>query len=140
MMDEGLSKHEELLLKSWDSPLSGEERTVLAAQMQENASLRWQSDQYLKVRTLLHRAEPDTFGPFFAERILNVIKNRTEKIEYLIFFFFKKYQVLVAGIFVALLITNLLLSDSLTVREILGLEQQTTEDVYTINLYNDLTQ
>jgi hypothetical protein len=140
MIDEGLSKHEELLLKSWDSSLSGEERTMLAAQMQENASLRWQSDQYLKVRTLLHRTEPDTFGPFFAERILNVIKNRTEKIEYLIFFFFKKYQVLVAGIFVALLITNLLLSDSLTVRAILGLEQQTTEDVYSINLYNDLTQ
>lgn len=139
-MNEGLSTHEELLLKSWDAPLSGEERTLLTSQMQQNASLRWQSDQYLKIRALLQRAEPDTFGPFFAERIINVIKNRTEKIEYLIFFFFKKYQVLVAGVFVALLITNLLLSDSLTVREILGLEQQTAEDVYTINLYNDLTQ
>ena len=139
-MNEGLSTHEELLLKSWDAPLSGEERTLLTTQMQQNASLRWQNDQYLKIRALLQRAEPDTFGPFFAERIINVIKNRTEKIEYLIFFFFKKYQVLVAGVFVALLITNLLLSDSLTVREILGLEQQTTEDVYTINLYNDLTQ
>jgi hypothetical protein len=140
MMDEGLSKQEELLLRSWDSPLSGEERTELTAQMKENASLRWQSDQYLKIRQILHRTERDTFGPFFAERILNVIKNRTEKIEYLIFFFFKKYQVLVLGILVALLISNILLTDQLTIKGILGLEQPATEDVYTIDVYDNLTK
>lgn len=140
MIDEGLSKHEELLLKSWDAPLSSEEKTLLLAQMQQNASLRWQSDQYLKIRDTLHRTERDTFGPFFAERILNVIKNRSEKIEYLIFFFFKKYQVLVLGILVALLISNILLTDQLTIKGILGLEQPATEDVYTIDVYDNLTK
>lgn len=140
MMENELSHDEGLLLKSWDASLSAEERNSLAVAIQQNASLRRQSDHYLKIREMLHRSEQDTFEPFFAERILNVIKNRTEKLEYLIFFFFKKYQLLVAGVFVALLVTNLLLSDSLTLKAVFGLEQQSSEDVFSIDLYKDLTQ
>jgi hypothetical protein len=139
-MENELSHYEELLLKSWDSALSAEERNTLAAQIQNDATLRWQEDQYLKIRTMIHRTTPDSFGPFFGERIINMIKNRAENLEYQIFFFFKKYQMLVAGIFVALLVTNLFLSESFTIREILGLEPQTTEEIYSINLYNDLTK
>ena len=89
---------------------------------------------------MLLRTEPDSFGPFFAERIMNMIKQRTQEIDYLIFFFFKKYQVLLVGVLVALLVSNMLLTDQLTVKGILGLDQGTTEDVYTIDLYDNLTK
>ncbi|HNV30954.1 MAG TPA: hypothetical protein PKJ83_17535 [Cyclobacteriaceae bacterium] len=139
-MNDQFSEHEELLLRSWDGSVSARERQTLAEVMQNNPAMRQQSDQYQKIRTMLLRTEPDSFGPFFAERIMNMIKQRTQEIDYLIFFFFKKYQVLLVGVLVALLVSNMLLTDQLTVKGILGLDQGTTEDVYTIDLYDNLTK
>ncbi|HPW62582.1 MAG TPA: hypothetical protein PLJ13_09815 [Cyclobacteriaceae bacterium] len=139
-MNDQFSEHEELLLRSWDGSVSARDRQTLAEVMQNNPAMRQQSDQYQKIRTMLLRTEPDSFGPFFAERIMNMIKQRTQEIDYLIFFFFKKYQVLLVGVLVALLVSNMLLTDQLTVKGILGLDQGTTEDVYTIDLYDNLTK
>jgi hypothetical protein len=139
-MNDPFLEHEELLLRSWDTPVSAVERETLARVMQNSPPLRQQSDQYQKIRTMLLRAEPDSFGPFFAERIMNMIKNRTQQIDYLIFFFFKKYQVLLLGVLVALLVSNMLLTDQLTLKGILGLDQETTNDVYAIDLYENLNK
>lgn len=139
-MNDHFSEHEELLLKSWDAPVSARERETLARVMQNNPALRQQSDQYQKIRTMLLRTEPDSFGPFFAERIMNMIKHRTQEIDYLIFFFFKKYQVVLLGVLVALLVSNMLLTDQLTVKGILGLEQDTTENVFSIDVYDNLNK
>lgn len=139
-MNDQFSEHEELLLRSWDGSVSARERQTLAEVMQNNPAVRQQRDQYQKIRTMLLRTEPDSFGPFFAERIMNMIKQRTQEIDYLIFFFFKKYQVLLVGVLVALLVSNMLLTDQLTLKGILGLDQGTTEDVYTIDLYDNLTK
>jgi hypothetical protein len=138
MMESELSHYEELLLKSWDATLSIDEKKILSKEIQLDSKLRKESEQYLKVRELLKRTQSDSFGPFFAERILNVIKNRADQLEYQIFFFFKKYQVLVLGVFVALLIANLLLSDQLTFKSILNLEKETTEEIFSIDLYKTL--
>jgi len=89
---------------------------------------------------MLLRTEPDSFGPFFAERIMNMIKQRTQEIDYLIFFFFKKYQVVLLGVLVALLVSNMLLTDQLTLKGILGVEQDTTENVFSIDVYENLTK
>ncbi len=140
MMNEHFSTREELLLKSFDVSVSAREREELSIQMQNDATLRWQSDQYLKIRELMLRVEPDSFGPFFAERIVNQLKQRVNEIDYLIFFFFKKYQVLVLGVVVALLVTNLLLTDHLSLKALFGVEQETTEEVFSIDLYKNLTQ
>lgn len=137
-MSDQFSEHEELLLRSWDAPVSARERDTLAEVIQNNPAIRQQSDQYQKIRTMLLRTEPDSFGPFFAERIMNMIKQRTQQIDYLIFFFFKKYQVLLVGVLVALLVSNMLLTDQLTLKGIFGLEQETTEDVFSIDLYENL--
>jgi len=139
-MNDPFLEHEELLLRSWDAPVSAVERETLSRVMQNSPPLRQQSDQYQKIRTMLLRAEPDSFGPFFAERIMNMIKNRTQQIDYLIFFFFKKYQVLLLGVLVALLVSNMLLTDQLTLKGILGLDQETTNDVYAIDLYENLNK
>jgi len=140
MMNEYFSANEELLLKSYDAPVSAREREELSRQMQNDPTFRRQSDQYLKIRELMLRPEPDSFGPFFAERIVNQLKHRAREIDYLIFFFFKKYQVLVIGVLVALLITNLLLADQLTLKSLFGIDQPATEDAITIDLYKNLTQ
>jgi hypothetical protein len=137
-MNDHFDEHEELLLRSLDAPVSARERETLAMAMQNNSSIRLSSDQYQTIRTMLLRPEPDSFGPFFAERILNMVKQRTQQIDYLIFFFFKKYQVVLLGVLVALLISNMLLTDQLTVKGIFGLEQETTEDVFSIDLYENL--
>jgi len=137
-MNDHFSEHEELLLRSWDAPVSAKERETLAEVMQNNPAIRQQSDQYQKIRTMLLRTEPDSFGPFFAERIMNMIKQRTQQIDYLIFFFFKKYQVLLVGVLVALLVSNMLLTDQLTLKGIFGLEQDAPEDVFSIDLYENL--
>lgn len=140
MMNEHFSEHEDLLLKSYDAPVSANERELLSSLMQNDHALRRLGDQYSKIRELLMRPEPDSFGPFFAERIMQQLKQRASEIDYLIFFFFKKYQVLVIGVLVALLITNLLLTDQLTLKSLFGIDQQTTEDVFSIDLYKNLTQ
>jgi hypothetical protein len=139
-MNDHFSEHEELLLRSWDASVSASERETLARVMQNNPALRQQSDHYQKIRTMLLRTEPDSFGPFFAERIMNMIKQRTQEIDYLIFFFFKKYQVVLLGVLVALLVSNMLLTDQLTVKGILGLEQDTTENVFSIDVYENLNK
>jgi hypothetical protein len=140
MMNEHFSENEDLLLKSYDAPVSANERELLSSLMQNDHALRRLGDQYSKIRELLMRPEPDSFGPFFAERIMQQLKQRASEIDYLIFFFFKKYQVLVIGVLVALLITNLLLTDQLTLKSLFGIDQQTTEDVFSIDLYKNLTQ
>jgi hypothetical protein len=140
MMNEHFSANEELLLKSYDAPVSAREREELSRQMQNDPTFRRQSDQYVKIRELMLRPEPDSFGPFFAERIVNQLKQRVNEIDYLIFFFFKKYQVLALGVLVALLITNLLLTDQLSLKSLFGVEQETTEDIFSIDLYKNLTQ
>ncbi len=140
MKNEHFSAYEELLLKSFDVALSAREQERLSLLMQNEPTLRRQSDQYLKIRDMMLRIEPDTFGPFFAERIMNQLKQRVNEIDYLIFFFFKKYQVLALGVLVALLITNLLLTDQLTLKSLFGVDQQTTEDILSIDLYKNLIE
>lgn len=137
-MNEHFDEHEELLLRSLDAPVSARERETLAIAMQNNSSIRLSSDQYQTIRSMLLRPEPDSFGPFFAERILNMVKQRTQQIDYLIFFFFKKYQVLLLGVLVALLVSNMLLTDQLTLKGIFGLEQDASENIFSIDLYENL--
>jgi hypothetical protein len=137
-MNEHFDEHEELLLRSLDAPVSARERETLALAMQNNFSIRLSSDQYQTIRSMLLRPEPDSFGPYFAERILNMVKQRSQQIDYLIFFFFKKYQVVLLGILVALLVSNMLLTDQLTLKGIFGLEQDASEDIFSIDLYENL--
>lgn len=137
-MSESLSEHEELLLQSLDAPVSARDRETLSTLMQSDFALRRQSEHYTTIREMLLRAEPDSFGPFFAERIMNQLKRRVNEIDYLIFFFFKKYQVLMVGVLVALLITNLLLSEQLTLQAVFGFDTPSAENVYAIDAYKSL--
>ena len=135
-----MEEFEDLFLKSLDGSLSDRDKEILSTSIQKDARLEKTSNQYLQVRQLLHRQEDDSFGPFFAERIINHIRTVKSQIDYQIFFFFKKYQLAVVGIIIALVAINIVLSDKLSVKSVLGLEEIAQEEIVFIDLYEGLTE
>lgn len=131
---------EALFLRSLDSEPEEKQRRNLSALMEEDHKFRAECGQFLKIRALLLRKESDSLGPFFAERVIHQIKMMRKEIEYQIFFFFKKYQLVAVGVVVALLVLNILLSSQMTLKSILGLEEDTIEDIIRLDVYNDLTE
>ena len=138
MMDQKVRELEPLLLKSFDSAVTPAEQQLLTSTIQSDFVFRRNCDQFQRIRNALLRKEPDSFGPFFAERIMNMLRQRTKDLDYQILFFFKKYQVLVIGIIVALIIANLVLSDELSLRAFFGLEADKEEGVFSIDVYDNL--
>jgi hypothetical protein len=132
--------NEDLFLQSLDGKISEEQKKRLEEVMNSDLTLRKNADQFVKLRTKLLREEEDSFGPFFAERIINQIKSLKKEIDYQIFFFFKKYQLAAIGVVVALVVLNIVLSDNLTVKSVLGFEDEQVSDIVTIDLYRNLTE
>jgi hypothetical protein len=132
--------NEDLFLQSLDGKISDEQKIKLAGAMTVDPALKKTADQFVKLRDNLLREEKESFGPFFAERIINKIKSFKKEIDYQIFFFFKKYQLAAIGVVVALVVLNIVLSDSLTVKSVLGFEDEQISDIVTIDLYQNLTE
>jgi len=135
-----ISEGEELFLKSLDSELTKETQDKLKDALEVNSELRNRSKQIVLLREVLERKQEESFGPFFAERISHRIRQLRQEIDYQIFFFFKRYQLLAAGIIIALLAINILLSDQLSIKSILGLEEEAIDDVMAIDVLSSLTK
>jgi hypothetical protein len=134
------SINDDLFLQSLDGHISDDQKKKLAEALASNTMLKKNADQFMKLRMTLSRKEEESFGPFFAERIVNRIKSLKKEIDYQIFFFFKKYQLAAIGVVVALVVLNIVLSDSLTVKSVLGFEDEKVDDIVTIDLYQNLTE
>jgi hypothetical protein len=132
--------NENLFLQSLDGKISEEQKIKLAEAMNADRHLKKNADQFVKLRTKLLRQEEDSFGPFFAERIINRIKSLKKEIDYQIFFFFKKYQLAAIGVVVALVVLNIVLSDQLTIKSVLGFEEEQVDDIVKIDVYQNLTE
>jgi len=132
--------NEDLFLQSLDGKISDEQRLKLGEAMKDDPSLRKNADQFVTLRAELLRKEEDSFGPFFAERIINQIKSLKKEIDYQIFFFFKKYQLAAVGVVVALVVLNIVLSDNLSVKSVLGFEDEQVDNIVSIDLYKNLTE
>lgn len=132
-------KNEDLLLQSLDGNLSEEQRKILAAEANDSRFQR-RADQFIKIRNTLLRKEGDSFGPFFAERVLNRIRSMKKEIDYQLLFFFKKYQLVAIGAVVALLVLNIIFSDQLTVKSVLGFEEEQIDNLVSVDLYKNLTE
>lgn len=132
-----ISKSEQLMLRSFDVPFSREENEKLDRLMSTEETWRREQSRYSALRDMIARKADESFGPFFAERVISRIKRRANEIDYLIWFFFKKYQVLALGILVALLVANIFLADQLTVPSLFGIQKESIEDFITIDLYKD---
>jgi hypothetical protein len=134
------SLNEDLFLQSLDGKISDEQKMKLAEAMNSDADLKKNANQFVKLRSSLLRREEDSFGPFFAERIINQIKSLKKEIDYQIFFFFKKYQLAAIGVVVALVVLNIVLSDTLTVKSVLGFEEEQVDNIVAIDFYKNLTE
>lgn len=132
--------NDDLFLQSLDGQISDDQKKKLAKALEGNSILKKNADQFLKLRITLSRKKGESFGPFFAERIVNQIRSLKKEIDYQIFFFFKKYQLAAIGVVVALVVLNIVLSDSLTVKSVLGFEDEKVDDIVTIDLYQNLTE
>src|SRR6478609_7407639 len=132
--------NEDLFLQSLDGNISDEQKNKLNEAMNSDFVLRKNADQFIKLRTSLLRKEEESFGPFFAERIINQIKSLKKEIDYQIFFFFKKYQLAAIGVVVALAVLNIVLSDNLSVKSVLGFEEEQVDNIVSIDLYKNLTE
>ncbi len=132
--------HQELFLRSLDSHLQENENILLQNAYLTDTLLSKNSKEFIQIRELLAHQKGQSFGPFFAERVINQIRVLQEEIEYQVFSFFKKYQLVVVGLVVALLISNIMLADTLTIKSIIGLEENSLTDTVTENIQIDLYQ
>lgn len=135
-----LSDKEQMMLRLFDENIAPDEREKIDQIVRQDRNLKLEYDAYRQMRDVLAEKRDDSYGPFFAERIINQVKRRTQEIDYLIFFFFKKYQVLIAGVLVGLLVMNIILADKFTILSILGFQDEIVEDFVTIDVYEDLTK
>jgi hypothetical protein len=99
-----------------------------------------EENQDNQIREMLSLRKSESFGPFFAERVIHQIKTLHQEVEYQLFSFFKKYQLVALGIIVTLLALNIMLSDALSIKSILGFEESNAADIVRIDLYQGLTE
>lgn len=132
-------KSEDLLLRYWDGTTSKSEQVELQNLLTENSVLEKAQKDFTQIRSMLSEREKPSFGPFFAERVMNRIRTMQNEVEYQLFSFFKKYQIIALGILVGLLVLNIVMADSLSLKSILGFDE-TESDLVQIDLYNDIIQ
>ena len=93
-----------------------------------------------QIQEMLLKRKGHSFGPFFAERVIHQIKMLHQEVDYQLFSFFKKYQLVAIGLVVALLALNILFSDNFSISSILGFEENANTEIVQIDLYQDLTE
>ena len=119
---------EDAYLRSLDETLDAKAKDGLMAALRENPKLATELAKYKQWRDGAVRIMPATFGPYFAQKVINRIQNFGIEIDKQIMFFFKKYQLAAVGVIMALLALNIVLADRVNVDSILGIEQTAPAD------------
>jgi hypothetical protein len=118
---------EDLYIRSFDEPMNAEEKELLLKALKTNAGVATDLSHYKKIREVLLRSNPATFGPYFSKKIITKIQNVGIQIDRQILAFFKKYQLAAVGIVIALLALNAVFADQLNLQSLFGLEDTTTQ-------------
>ena len=118
---------EDLYIRSFDEPMSIEEKEMLMKALKANAGVATDLSRYKTIREVAARKTPATFGPFFARKVVTKIQNVGIQIDRQIIAFFKKYQLAVVGVVIALLALNAVFADQLNLQSLFGLEDTTTQ-------------
>jgi len=131
---------EELYLRSFDEPMNSREQELLLQAMETNSGVATQLAPYKKIREVLQRESPATFGPYFSRKIIAKIQNVGIQIDRQILAFFKKYQLAAVGIVIALLALNAVFADQLDLTSLFGLEDTTTttDEIVSFDFYETL--
>ena len=119
----------EAYINSLDQPVSDSEQKKLEALLQNDAVLKNEKGLHDKVRSLLSVTEKQSFGPYFANKVLAKLEQREVALEDYVFSFFNRYKLVAIGSLMLLFILNTALSDQGTLKEVFGLRTSvTTED------------
>lgn len=73
-------KAEQLIYKSFDGRLSGEEQKMLESELQNSPAFKEEYEYLSRMRTAVSHTAKDSFEPFFEERLLGKL-NRSVKTE-----------------------------------------------------------
>ncbi|HRI78891.1 MAG TPA: hypothetical protein PLR06_05080 [Cyclobacteriaceae bacterium] len=133
---------ENLFLLSLDTNLDDSRKQEMVKSMREQAGLAEDLEKYTRIREKLKRNTPATFGPYFAQKVINHIQNLRVEIDQQIVFFFRKYQLAALGIVIALVAVNVIFADSLNLPSVLGIEETVTtadDDLLTFDFYENIT-
>ena len=118
---------EDLYIRSFDEPMNAEEKELLLKALKANAGVATDLSHYKKIREVLFRNTPATFGPYFSRKVITKIQNVGIQIDRQILAFFKKYQLAAVGIVIALLALNAVFAEQLNLQSLFGLEDTTTQ-------------
>lgn len=117
---------ENLYLRSFDEELNVRDKEIIANAIKSDAALAASLKQYDRIREIILRKKPATYGPYFARKVVTKIHNVGIQIDRQIFAYFKKYQLLALGVVMALLALNAVFANQLNFETILGLEDTST--------------
>lgn len=132
---------EDYFLQSLDQPLNELEKGRLSHALESNPDVARDAVQYKKIREVLLNTKPATFGPFFAQKVINKLHNIRADVDSQISFFFKKYQLALLGIVMALLAVNSMLADRVDIPSLLGIEETVAaadDELDLFDLYSNL--
>ena len=130
---------EDLYIRSFDEPMNKDEKEQLLKMLKANTGLATDLTHYKTNREILLRKEPASFGPYFAKKVIAKIQNVGIQIDRQILAFFKKYQLAVVGVVIALLALNAVFADQLNLQSLFGLEDTTTQTEEIVSLdFNEI--
>jgi hypothetical protein len=135
---------EDLYIRSLDMPMTNEEKEKFLKELHAHPDLAKRLSQHKKVRDLLIVKTPASFGPYFAAKLMNKIENTGIVIDRQLFSFFKKFQLAALGAIVVLLILNILFTEQISIKSILGLDRTeaptTEETVVSFDFFKTLNE
>jgi hypothetical protein len=118
---------EDLYIRSFDEPMNAKEKELLLKALKEKAGVATDLSHYKKMREVLLRTSPASFGPYFSRKIVTKIQNVGIQVDRQIISFFKKYQLAMVGVVIALLALNAVFADQLNVQSLFGLEDTASQ-------------
>lgn len=133
---------EELYIRSLDTTLTPIEKDLLRNGMATHPGLATLLHQHQDVRQKMRAPSRATFGTSFADKVTQTIADSNIVVERLVFTIFKKYQLVAAGILVALLILNVSVMENFSLPVLFGLESDVaadSTDTLILDLYTNIT-
>jgi hypothetical protein len=131
---------EDLFIRSFDEPLNNQEKEELVKGLHTYSGLATDLSTYRRIREAIRRNNAASFRSNFAQRVMNRIENLRVEIDLQIGFFFKKYQLAALGVLIALFAFSAVFSDQLSLKSILGIEENTTDEIIQFDLYKTFNE
>jgi hypothetical protein len=142
-----INELEELYLRSLDQKLNDAEQSALDAAMRAYPEFAVDAAKYKSIRDVVSRTEDATFGPYFAQKVIDKLQTVKIGIDRQIMIFFKRYQLAAFGLMLLLLTLNALSAEKLDFASVLGYEENAIletppapdeDDLLSFDLYENL--